>query len=201
MDVTAVAKSSIWRARQPITTPLRFALQGDHGMTRRYRIAVAGASVALLVAIGGIAAAEQGGESETHRHNPTTTTTTPSTTTTVVTTIGDPQVDEPDGLDPELGDEEPVGVEVESNRLAALCHALNQGSEQGQAMKAEHGQAFQDLECTDAAPVAGGESQGDPEADAGPPPWSNAGGGGTGQEHGNSGQGGGANKSHAGNAH
>jgi hypothetical protein len=33
------------------------------------------------------------------------------------------------------------------NRLAALCHALQQGSAQGRAMKAAHGRAFQGLNC------------------------------------------------------
>ena len=149
-------------------------------MPRRYRFIIAGAVTAVLVAIGGIAVAESGGQSAEHRKNPTTTTgeTAPTVATAPITEA--PKGPE-DGLEGE-GSEN-------SNRLNALCHALHQGSERGQEMKALHGQAFQDLPCNEAQPVGGGEGEGEgePESQGGPPPWANGGNGGGG------GQGGGGN--------
>jgi hypothetical protein len=155
-------------------------------MPRRYRFIIAGAVTALLVAIGGIAVAESGGQSAEHRKNPTTTTGEPAAPTTP--TISEaPKVQGPEeGLEGEGSGE--------SNRLWALCHALHQGSERGQEMKALHGQAFQGLDCNNVQPVAGGdEGEGEGEAQGGPPPWSNAGGNG-----GGGGQGGGGNPHAAG---
>ena len=73
----------------------------------------------------------------------------------------------------------------ESNRLWALCHALHQGSPTGQAMKAEHGQAFQGLQCDNVQPATGGdEGEGGGEPHGGPPENSHAGGnGGGGNPH------------------
>jgi hypothetical protein len=149
-------------------------------MQRRYRFIIAGAVTAVLVAIGGIAVAESGGQSAEHRKNPTTTTGEPATPTTP--TISEaPKVQGPEeGLEGEGSGE--------SNRLWALCHALNSGSPTGRAMKAEHGQAFQGLECNNVQPVAGDEEE-EGEAQGGPPPWANAGGNGGGGQ----GQGGGGN--------
>jgi hypothetical protein len=145
-------------------------------MSKRYRIIIGGSVVALLVAVGGFAFAEPGGQSADHRKNPTTTTGESTTTTTTLAAVTTPETE---------SDTEGSDIETESNRTAALCHALHQGSEQGQAMKAEHGQAFQDLLCDNVAPVGGGgdESEGANES-AGPPENSNAGGNGGGQGQG-----------------
>jgi hypothetical protein len=159
-------------------------------MPRRYRFIIAGAVTAVLVAIGGIAVAESGGQSAEHRKNPTTTTGEPAAPTSPTITEA-PKVQGPeDGLE----------GESEGNPEAALCHALHQGSPTGQAMKALHGRAFQPdgphhLQCPGndaAAPVSGDEGEGGGEAQGGPPPWSNAGGNGGG------GQGGGGNPHAAG---
>jgi hypothetical protein len=156
-------------------------------MPRRYRFIIAGVVTAVLVLIGGIAVAESGGQSAEHRKNPTTTTGEPAAPTTPTTTEA-PKIQAP---------ENDVEGEGEGNPEAALCHALQQGSEQGQQMKALHGRAFQpdgphNLRCNgNVAPVAGGdegEGEGEGEAQSGPPPWSNAGGNG-----GGGGQGGGGN--------
>src|SRR5262245_54192390 len=112
-------------------------------MQRRYRFIIAGAVAAVLVAIGGIAVAESGGQSAEHRKNPTTTTSEPAAPTTPTVTEA-PKVPGPE----DQGEPEGEGEGAEnSNRTAALCHALHQGSERGQEMKAEHGQAFQGLVC------------------------------------------------------
>lgn len=141
-------------------------------MSRRYRIMIGGGVVALLVAVGGIAAAEQGGQSAEHRQNPTTTT--GETTTLPPTTLAA-------NTTPKTGSEtEGTDLETESNRTAALCHALHQGSEQGQKMKALHGQAFLSLDknlCVnvDAVGSDGDETEGTDES-TGPSENSNAGG-------------------------
>jgi hypothetical protein len=150
-------------------------------MSKRYRILIGGSVAALLVAVGGLAFAAPGGQSGDHRQNPTTTT--GDTTTTTTTTLA------ADTTPKAESDTEGSDVESQSNRTAALCHALHQGSERGQAMKAEHGQAFQNLECNNVAPlVPDDESEGTDEGtneSGGPPENSNAGGNGGGQGQGN----------------
>src|SRR5215471_16150868 len=111
-------------------------------MARRYRFIIAGAVAAVLVAIGGIAVAEAGGQSGDHRKNPPVTSGDPTSTTTTTTIALAPKVQ-----GSEEGDDVENEGSGESNRLWALCHALHQGSPTGQAMKAEHGQAFQGLNC------------------------------------------------------
>jgi hypothetical protein len=138
----------------------------------------------MILAVGGIAAAEQGGNSADHRKNPTSTTG-ESTTTTTTTTVAPLVV-------PKTGDEnESSEVESESSREEALQHALCQGSLRGQQMKWEHGAAFHkpglDLEpCfnENSTPTEGGEEEGT-GAQGGPPEHSNAGGNGGGQGGGN----------------
>jgi hypothetical protein len=151
-------------------------------MSRRYRFIIAGAVAAVLVAIGGIAVAEAGGQSGDHRQNPTTTTGKPAPTQPTITEA--PKVPGPeDGVENDGANED--------NPNAALCHALHSGSPQGQAMKAEHGRAFQPdgphhLQCPpqgDVAPAAGGDEGdggGEPQGQnqGGPPPWANGGNGG-----------------------
>ena len=167
-------------------------------MSRRYRFIIAGAVAAVLVAIGGIAVAEAGGQSGDHRQNPTTTTGKPAPTQPTITEA--PKVQGPeDGLENDGANED--------NPIAALCHAYRSGSPTGQAMKALHGRAFQidgphhfdPNECPqgDVAPAAGGDEGdggGEPQGQnqGGPPPWANGGNGGNGGG-GNGGNGGGGN--------
>lgn len=124
-------------------------------MSKRYRILIGSATVLVLLAIGGIAAAEQGGQSGDHRQNPTTTsgpsadsTTTTTTTSTTLAPQAKPQGDDVEG-DAEGGPGHPTG----------LCWAITRGSPTGIAMKTAHGQAFQNLDCgaQNQAPVAGDE--------------------------------------------
>jgi hypothetical protein len=123
-------------------------------VSKRYRILVGSATVLVLLAIGGIAAAEQGGQSGDHRQNPTTTSgpsadsTTTTTTSTTLAPQAKPQGDDVEG-DAEGGPGHPTG----------LCWAITRGSPTGIAMKTAHGQAFQNLDCgaQNQAPVAGDE--------------------------------------------
>ena len=146
-------------------------------MSKRYRIIIGSTVVALLVAVGGLAFADAGGQSADHRKNPTTTTSEDTTTTTTTLAANSTPKTE--------SDTEGSDVESESNRTAALCHALHQGSAQGQAMKAEHGQAFQNLQCENVAPLgSGGDETGGTDESTGPSENSHAGGNGGGQGQG-----------------
>jgi hypothetical protein len=119
----------------------------ESDVSKRYRILLGTAVIVAIGAVGGIAAAEQGGNSAEHRQNPTTTTEAAAeTTTTTTTTLG---------AKPLAADDQSDAAE-QSNRTAALCHALNSGSARGQEMKGDHGRPFQDLDCTDVAPLGGG---------------------------------------------
>jgi len=150
-------------------------------MSRRYRFIIAGAVVAVLVAIGGIAVAESGGQSGDHRQNPTTTTGEPAPTQPTVTVA--PKVPGPeDGVENE-GEGDPAAP-------WGLCHVARfAGSDKGVAMKNEHGVAFQ--RCDNASePQAsgdegdgGGEPQG--QGQGGPPenPGNGNGNGGGGNPH------------------
>jgi hypothetical protein len=145
-------------------------------MVRRYRIMIGGGLVALVVAVGGIAVAEQGGQSGDHRQNPTTTT---GATTTTVSTLAANTAPKT-----EKSDTEGTDVQTDSSRLAALCHALHEGNvEHGQTMKALNGQAFQNLECNNVAPLGSSGDEGTNES-AGAADNSNAGGNGGGQGQG-----------------
>jgi hypothetical protein len=121
---------------------------------------IAAGGVVALVALGGIAFALDGAPSGHETETSSTTTAAASPTST--TDVGAKGADE-------------------SGRLAALCHALHQGSARGQAMKAAHGQAFQNLDCTNVVEPGATNNQGGASANHGPPETSNAGGNGGGQ--------------------
>jgi hypothetical protein len=136
-------------------------------ISRRYRVMIATAGIGALVAVGGMAVAEQGGQSTEHRQNPTTTSESHDVSPHPTSETEAPEVAPSDSASPE----------TDSNRIAALCHALHEGSAQGQAMKAEHGEAFQGLDCTGVADPGTSADDGDTNAGTeGPPANSNAGG-------------------------
>jgi hypothetical protein len=106
-------------------------------MSRRYRFIIAGAVTAVLVAIGGIAVAESGGQSADHRKNPPTTTSQPAAPTQPTVTTEAPQ--KPQGDDGENDGVEGQGSsEFPGNSEWARCqNALNNGSEIAQWNKAQ----------------------------------------------------------------
>jgi len=149
-------------------------------MSRRYRFIIAGAAAAVLVAIGGIAVAESGGQSADHRKNPSATTEPASTAPTVVTEA--PQQKQGDEGEND-GVEGQGSSEFPGNSEWARCeNALNNGSEIAQWNKAQ-APAF--AGCDSALT---GTAR--PQPGNGPPANSNAGGnGGGGNPHAESGGG------------
>jgi len=109
-------------------------------VSKRYRMLLGTAVIVAIGAVGGIAAAEQGGNSADHRQNPTTTSGPAADSTTTTTTLAH-------DAKPQSADDQSDAAD-QSNRAAALCWALRQGSQKGQDMKAEHGRAFEGLNET-----------------------------------------------------
>jgi hypothetical protein len=131
----------------------------ESNVSKRYRMLLGTAVIVAIGAVGGIAAAEQGGNSAEHRQNPTTTSGPAADSTTTTTTLAHDA--KPQGADDQSD------AADQSNRTEALCWALQQGSERGQAMKAEHGRAFQGLECPTDVVAPSGDNESDDVADAG----------------------------------
>jgi len=139
----------------------------ENKVSKRYRLIFGTAAILAILAVGGIAAAEQGGNaggnSADHRQNPTTTTAGPeaeSTTTTTTTTLAP-------AAKPKGAENEGEGEAESADTPDGLCEvALWNASDQGVA----NGEAFQ--RCPNyaerlAASVVKGQGHGGPPEDAG----------------------------------